>query len=284
MYSNSATSANSSAVTGVTPGSAITISCGAGSFSPNALLAIIESSGLATVVSPSSAELQEVDLGSLKLGFAGADGSLNTTFTVPAAFSAPDANAACPATQAQINVGLSCNLIIASLSATPLDEAMISYAGQGTPNAPTVQTKFTVERGVKTLIESDVPGACPTPVTETSHCWWGAPVTGAPNATAFGGIPGLLGKVSKVIANNDLQVSPAVYCQAGATASACDGEPAGTLVGPALSGTMTTTLGLQPVTIDEPNTTPYQGSGTLAALVPGSSNVEAAQTGLPIRV
>ena len=61
------------------------------------------------------------------------------------------------------------------------------------------------------------------------------------------------------------------------------GLPAGTLVPPALSGTITTSLSLQPVTVDEPNTTPYQGSGTLPVLVPGSNNVEAAQSGPPIR-
>jgi len=63
----------------------------------------------------------------------------------------------------------------------------------------------------------------------------------------------------------------------------CAGLPAGTLVPPALSGTITTSLSLQPVTVDEPNTTPYQGSGTLPVLVPGSNNVEAAQSGPPIR-
>src|SRR5262249_43486043 len=153
--------------------------------------AIIEASGLAGIVSPSSAELQEVDLGSLKLAVTGTDGSLSTTFTVPASFAAPDASAAGPATQAQINVGRTCNLVIASLSAARLDEAMIAYQGQGTPNAPTVQTRFTIHRGVKTLTESDVPGACPTPPTAASQCWWGAPVTGAPNPAAFSGIPGL---------------------------------------------------------------------------------------------
>jgi len=281
-YSNATTPANPSAVTGVTGGSKITISCAAGSFSPNSLLAIIEASGLAGIVSPSSAELQEVDLGSLQLVVTKADGSLDTTFTVPTSFAAPDANAACPATQAQVNVGLTCNLVIASLSAAPLDEAMVVYQDQGSPNSPTLQTTFTVNHGVKTLTESDVPGACSIPVTADSHCWWGAAVTGAPNPTAFSGIPNLEALVSKHLMSNSLQVSPAVYCQTGATAAVCAGLPAQTLVPPALSGTVTTSTGLPPVTVDEPNTTPYQGNGTLPVLVPGSSNVEAVQTGLPI--
>ena len=212
-----------------------------------------------------------------------ADGSLNATFTVPTAFAAPDANAVCPATQAQINVGLTCLLVIASLSAAPLNEAMVVYDGQGTPNAPTVHTTFRTARGVKILTESDVAGSCPTPPTAASHCWWGAPVTGAPNPTAFSGIPALQAQVSRVIAANHLSVSPAVYCQAGATAAACSGVPAQTLIPPALSGTITTSRGLQPVLIDEPNTTPYQGSGTLPALIPGAANVEATQTGPPVQ-
>jgi len=51
------------------------------------------------------------------------------------------------------------------------------------------------------------------------------------------------------------------------------GLPAGTLVPPALSGTITTSLSLQPVTFDEPNTTPYQGSGTLPVLFPAATTL-----------
>jgi hypothetical protein len=172
---------------------------------------------------------------------------------------------------------------MASLSGlTPLNEAMLAYAGQGTPNAPTLQTTFTVDRGVKTLTASDEAGACPTPPTASSHCWWGAPVTGAP-PTQFGGIPGLEGQVSRLVTPGTLTVSPAVYCEAGATAPVCSGQPAGTLVPPALSGTVTTSEGLQPFMVDEPNTTPYTGTGTLSSLIPGTVNVQAQQTGLPVR-
>jgi hypothetical protein len=281
-YSNAATSPNTANVQAVTPGSTITISCAPGSYPAHALLVIVETSGLAAIVSPSSAELNEVDLGSLTIAAAAADGSLNTTFKVPAAFAAPDANATCPPTQAQINAGLACDLVTASLSGLqPLNEAMLDYAGQGTPNAPTLHTTFRIDRGVKTLTASDVPGACPTPPTADSQCWWGAPVPGTPSI-AFGGIPAPEGQVSKLITAGTLTVSPAVYCQAGATAAACDGLPAGTLVPPALSGTVTTSTGLQPFIVDQPNTTPYPGNGTLPSLIPGTVNVEAQQTGPPI--
>src|SRR5215475_11857126 len=84
-YSNATTSPNATGVTGVTPGATVTISCTAGSFPAGSLLALIEASGLAGIISPASAELNEVDLGSLQLAVAGADGSLNTAFKVPAA-------------------------------------------------------------------------------------------------------------------------------------------------------------------------------------------------------
>lgn len=275
-YSNSATPANSAKVTGVTPGSQITISCTPGSFPASSLLIIVEASGLAGIVSPASAQLNEVDLGSLQLVSAAADGSLSDTFTVPTAFSASDSNAACPATQDQINVGLGCNLVIANLAAQPLDEATIAYQGQGRPNRPTVHISIAENRhGVKTLTVSDMPGACTTPVTAHSHCWWGAPVPGAPNPTAFSGIPGLETWAGRGLAKNNLQVSPAVYCQTGATAAACAGLPVGTLVAPALSGTITTSRNVLPVIIDEPNTTPYQGTGFLPALIPNTRNVQA---------
>ncbi|HEY2551715.1 MAG TPA: hypothetical protein VGI64_14185 [Streptosporangiaceae bacterium] len=282
-YSNAATPANPANVDGVTPASTITVSCSAGSYPASSLLVLVQTSGLGAIVSPSSANLSETDLGSLALVAAAADGSLNVTFKVPAAFTAPDANATCPPTQAQINVGLACDLVTLSLSnLQPLNEAQLDYSGQGTPNAPTLQTRFTVSRGVKTLTASDVPGACPTPPASDSRCWWGAPVPGTPSA-GFGNVPAPEGKVSKLVTSGTLTVSPAVYCQTGATADACAGLPAGTLVPPALSGTVTTSKGLQPFMIDEPNTTPYQGNGTLPALVPGAANVQAQQTGSPIR-
>ncbi|HEX7994957.1 MAG TPA: hypothetical protein VF506_13630 [Streptosporangiaceae bacterium] len=275
-YINSATAPNSANVTGVTPGSTITIDCAAGALPASSILVIAEASGLAGIISPSSANLNEVDLGAIRIVVSGTDGSLHATFTVPASFAAADSNAVCPPTQAQINIGLTCDLVTVSLATLqPLNEAMIAYAGQGTPNAPTLQGTFTVKRGTKTVTASDVAGACPTPPTAASHCWWGAPVTGAPNPTSFGGIPAVEARVSKLVTAGDLNVSAAVYCAAGATASACAGLPTGTLVPPALSGTVTTTLGLTPFTVNEPNTTPYQGNGELSALVPGTQNVGA---------
>jgi hypothetical protein len=277
QYSNSVTQPNANYVKGITPGSTITISCAAGSFPDSSELIIIEASGLAAIVSPASAELDEVDLGSLQVVTTGSDGSLTDTYTVPATYSASDPNAVCPATQAQINAGLACDLVLVNSSLSPVNEAQLTYRGQGRPNRPTLHAKVTsVTRGVKTLTVSDDRGACPTPVTATSHCWWGAPVTGAPNPTAFAGIPGFEALVGNRLAANTISVSPAVYCQSGATAAACSGLPAGTLVPPALSGTITVRRGLGFVIVDEPDTTPYFGDGFLRPLEAGTRNVESA--------
>jgi hypothetical protein len=275
QYSNSVTPANSAFVEGVTPGSTITISCAAGSFPNTGTLIALETSGLAGIVSPASAEFNDVDINSAQIFTAGSDGSLSATFTVPKTFSASDPNAQCPAPQAQVNVGLGCDLVIINTSLQPVNEAQLTYQDQGRPNFPTVALKVSSigRHGVETLTATDAPGACPTPVTATSHCWWGAPVTGAPS-TAFSGIPGLEALAGFRLAKNTLQVSAAVYCQTGATAAACTGLPAGTLVPPALGGTITVRHAFGLVIIDEPNSTPYPGRGFLPPLITGTRNVE----------
>ncbi len=277
-YSNATTPANSAAVLGVTPGSTITITCAAGSFAASSTLVLLEGSGLAAIVSPSSAELSDLDLGALGIASAGTDGSLSTTFTVPTTFSASDPNAACPATQAQINIGLTCDLILVSLSGLqPVNEAQLDYAGQGTPNRPTLQATVTNDQhGLKTISFSDATGACAAPLTADSRCWWGAPVTGTPS-TAFSGIPAPEALVDGRILTGTLAVSPAVYCQTGATAAACANVPVGTLIPPQLSGSVTTRqwlgFGFEPLVVNEPNATPYPGTGWLPPLIAGTRNV-----------
>jgi hypothetical protein len=260
----------------VTPGSTITISCAAGSFSASSLIVLVEASGLAGIVSPSSADTSEIDLSALGLASSGTDGSLSTTFTVPAAFSASDSNAACPPTQAQINVGLTCDLVLISLSGlTPVNEAMLTYQGQGRPHNPTLRATLSIHRGLKTITVSDWPGACPTPPTASSRCWWGAATTGSPGSSVAS-IPATEALLNWRITSGTLAVSPAVYCQTGATAAACTGLPAGTLVPPALSGSVTTRRGLGSFfLVEEPNATPYSAHGFLPDLIPGSRNVSA---------
>lgn len=58
----------------------------------------------------------------------------------------------------------------------------------------------------------------------------------------------------------------------------------GTIIPPALSGSITTKRGLQPLAVDEPNATPYPGNGKLPSLFSGTVNVAANQTGAPARI
>jgi hypothetical protein len=166
-------------------------------------------------------------------------------------------------------------VLISISGLTPVNEAMLVYQGQGRPNRPTLRASVSVHHGVKTVSVSDVPGACPTPPTARSRCWWGAATTGAPNA-GFSGIPAPEALLGRHITSGTLQVSPAVYCQTGATAPACANVPAGTLIPPALSGTVTTRHEIGPfLTIEEPNATPYRGNGFLPNLIPLTRNVSA---------
>ena len=278
-YSNAVTPANPNAVLGVKPGSKITISCAAGSFPAASGILLVEASGLAAIVSPASANLGEVDATAIGSATTGSDGSLSTTFTVPAAFKATDPNAVCPPTRAQINVGLTCELVLVSgKTLAPLNEAQLMYNGQRQPNKPTLQATAQLRNGRTTITVSQVRGACPTPPTAKSRCWWGAPVTGTPS-TAFGGIPApeaLLASNAFQVTSGTLAVSPAVYCAKAATAKACKGLKVGTLIPPALHGKVTTAGSFfHVIDVEEPNATPYTGNGILRSLIPITLNVSA---------
>ena len=278
-YSNAATPSNPNAVLGVKPSSKITISCAAGSFPANSSILLVEASGLAAIVSPASANLGEVDATAIGSATTGAHGSLSTTFTVPAAFKATDPKAVCPPTKPQINAGLTCELVLVSgKTLAPLNEAQLVYVGQGQPNKPTLQATARLHNGRTTITVSQVRGACPTPPTGKSRCWWGAPVTGTPS-TAFGGIPApeaLLASNGFQVTSGTLAVSPGIYCAKGATAKACKGLKVGTLIPPALHGKVTTSRTFfHFIDVEEPNATPYTGNGILHSLIPITLNVSA---------
>lgn len=237
----------------------------------NTLLIVAQTSPLAGVISPSSAATSEADLSTGKAVTTSATGTLSATITVTATggspgFSALDKKAVCPPTQAQVNAGLTnCVVTVADLATTTgLNFGNIIYGTQPTPHRPTlVLTPSHISRAGGTLTASDKAGACPTPVKAKSRCWWGAALTGAPNAAA--GVPGFITPIHSQPASNTLAASPAVYCFKSATAPACAGLPVGTLIGPHLSGTITLPrLGPvehQEVVALEPNTTPDPGNG-----------------------
>jgi hypothetical protein len=252
-----------------TTGTPVTVNCTG--LPAKTLLIVAQTSPLAGVISPASAATQEADLSTGMAVTTSATGTLSATITVTATggspgFSALDKKAVCPPTQAQVNAGLTnCVVTVADLATTTgLNFGNIIYPTQPTPHRPTLAlTPSHIGKGGGTLTASDKAGACPTPVKARSRCWWGAALTGAPNAAA--GVPGFTVPVHGKPASNTLAASPAVYCFKGATAAACSGLPVGTLIGPHLSGTIayphSGTVGRHEVVALEPNTTPDPGNG-----------------------
>jgi hypothetical protein len=252
-----------------TTGTPVTVNCTG--LPANTLLIVAQTSPLAGVISPSSAATSEADLSTGTAVTTDASGNLTATITVTATggspgFSALDKKAVCPPTQAQVNAGLTnCVVTVADLATTTgLNFGNIIYGTQPTPHRPTmVLTPSQIGKGGGTLTASDKPGACPTPVKAKSRCWWGAALTGAPNAPA--GVPGFFTPIHSMLVSNTLAATPAVYCFKGATAAACSGLPVGTLIGPHLSGTITLPrlgpVAHQEVVALEPNTTPDPGNG-----------------------
>src|SRR5215470_13168486 len=254
-----------------TTGTPVTVNCTG--LPASTLLIVAQTSPLAGVISPSSAATQEADLSTGMAVMTSATGTLSATITVTATggspgFSALDKKAVCPPTQAQVNAGLTnCVVTVANLATTTgLNFGNIIYPTQPTPHRPTLAlTPSHIGKGGGTLTASDKAGACPTPVRATSRCWWGAALTGAPNAAA--GVPGFVVAIGGKPTTNTLAASPAVYCAQGATAAACAGLAVGTLVGPHLSGTffvpraIRESEGPHTVAALEPNTTPAPGNG-----------------------
>src|SRR5215471_4981322 len=252
-----------------TTGTPVTVDCTG--LPPNTLLIVAQTSPLAGVISPSSAATQEADLNTGMAVTTSATGTLSATITVTATggspgFSALDKKAVCPPTQAQVNAGLTnCVVTVADLATTTgLNFGNIIYGTQPTPHRPTLAlTPSHIGKGGGTLTASDKAGACPTPVKASSRCWWGAALTGAPNAAA--GVPGFIVPIHAKPVSNTLAATPAIYCFKNATAPACAGLPVGTLIGPHLSGTITLPhlgpVAHQEVVALEPNTTPAPGNG-----------------------
>jgi len=252
-----------------TTGTPVTVNCTG--LPANTLLIVAQTSPLAGVISPSSSATREADLSTGMAVTTSSTGTLTATITVTATggtpgFSALDKRAVCPPTQAQVNAGLTnCVVTVADLATvTGLNFGNIIYGTQRSPHRPTLKLKPSkIGDKAKMVTASDATGACPTPVRATSRCWWGAALTGAPNAAA--GVPGFTVTIDGTPTTNTLAASPAVYCAKGATATACAGLPVGTLIAPHLSGTLlvpsSTGEGTQTVAALEPNTTPDPGNG-----------------------
>jgi hypothetical protein len=252
-----------SAVTGVAAGTSVAISCTG--MPASASIAVVETSGLAGVASPSNAASGFADQTHLVIASSDATGGFSATFVVHATGDATnpftptnaDPNATCPPSQAQINSGLvGCAIALANVATqAPLNIGTLVFASQAAPASPTLalSPNANVFPG-NNLAASDA--------AATGH-WWGAALTGAPNAAA--GVPGFSATVGGVTATNTLSATPAAYCTAVAPAAGvtpsplCSGVTAGTVVPPALSGNITVPTPQPPngtVVVTEPNTTP----------------------------
>ena len=119
-------------VTGVTPGSTITVSCSG--FAPNELVLIFEASPLFFFLDQNQSS-NEVDANS-QFVTADGSGSLVTTFHVPSPFSAADPAAVCPPAQDQINSGLSDCFLGVTDQAGNGGLVNLDYVGQPTPSLP----------------------------------------------------------------------------------------------------------------------------------------------------
>jgi hypothetical protein len=116
---------------------------------------------------------------------AGTAGSCTVaTFPVPATFSASDAKAACPSTQAEINEGVfACALAVATAQDVPVTgaEYLMTYASQTTlPNPPTIAATVTSGPPGSTINVSDA-------AADTGY-WWANAIQNS-QAVASGATP-----------------------------------------------------------------------------------------------
>src|SRR5262249_56438456 len=110
-----------------------------------------------------------------------------------------------------------CAFAVANVATmTGLNTAVITFAGQGTPANPTLalNPNANVFPG-NALSASDAPSP--------SGFWWGASITGAPNAAAR--VPGLTATVGGGTATNTLSTTPSAYCTGAAPAAGVTPSP-----------------------------------------------------------
>ena len=247
-------------LTGIAPGSNITITC-TGLPTPGTVV-LAQASPLAALL-PSSEAVDEADTAALKFVTVTSSGTLppGTSFTVPTTFKAADPNAACPPTQAQVNTGLvGCAVAVAELSGTNFGDELLQYAGQVEPQAPSLALGSTSAHAGDQVTVKNGSGA---------GDWWG-------NATGTTTLSASDIKVDGVQAGSTTaSVSAAKY---SITVNKKTGKVTpGPLVPEQLSGTFTVPCGVagnQQVSVTEPNSTPHPGTISASAplqVLPGTT-------------
>lgn len=157
--------------------------------------------------------LPEVNTAALRFPVSNLSGGLTMTYKLPTSH-APDPNAVCPPTTAQIDAGLiGCGLTMIDLTTfTPVaaGSILVEYSGDPLlPPAPTLVGSTATASPGATVAVSDAPGA--------STFWWAATLASLAGLLGGGTPPApvvnVLVKHAGVthVAANDITVSPAVY-------------------------------------------------------------------------
>jgi hypothetical protein len=157
--------------------------------------------------------LPEVNTAALRFPVSNLSGGLTMTYKLPTSH-APDPNAVCPPTTAQIDAGLiGCGLTMIDLTSfTPVaaGSILVEYSGDPLlPPAPTLVGSTVTASPGGTVSVADAPGA--------STFWWAATLASLAGLLGGGTPPApvvnVLVKHAGVtrVAANDITVSPAVY-------------------------------------------------------------------------
>jgi len=217
----------------IKPGDTINISCTG--LPASTSLAIAPASGLGGIVTPASDASNEADIGAAILtDTSSSTGTLTASFTWPATFSANDANAACPPTQAQINAGIyDCIVAIADLTTqVPLNVVQVVFSGEAAPAAGTLTT---------TGFTSGAPGDSVTLSKATNL--WGSAIEGAGETGTS--VPAASITLGATEIGNTV-VSPASYAYEGALTQSAITSTAVTIPAGTAAGTY-------PLCVNEPN-------------------------------
>jgi hypothetical protein len=160
------------------------------------------------------ASLPEINAAALAFPLTDLDGNLNYTYTLPTS-QAPDPNATCPPSNAELNMGLiGCALAMIDLTTfkvVGVGSALVNYKGQPLlPPSPTLALSAKKATPGQVVNVSDAPGA-------TTY-WWLSTVTGLQGLLGGSAAPPVVTvslakhkRSSPTTAANDITVTPAVY-------------------------------------------------------------------------
>ena len=260
----------------VTPGDSIAINCTSG-LPASTAVAIAPASLLAGSLGTSEGASDFADIAAANLSnTTSATGTLSATFTWPATFSATNPDAQCPPTPAQINAGIvGCTLAIAALATqAPLNVGSVIFKGTA-PNASVLAASHTTGKGGDTVN-----------ITGGSN-WWPAGQAGSPNATL--GVPASTVTFTDAAAttttlSSTFALPPTLFCGTGtATATACSGQPANTLLPstpPATAETIPAGAAAGPgqLCLTEPDQWAADPSAPTVPVLPGNAASGAAET------